>query len=259
VEINQDRLWSSLADLGEIGAYDDERTGLRGVNRMALTDADRDGRELVCRWFRDAGLELRVDQIGNVFGRRHGTEAGAAAVLLGSHIDSVATAGRFDGCLGVLGALEVVRCLNDAGITTRRPIDVAFFSEEEGVRFGTDMLGSAVRAGRIELDDALSHRDEAGRSVADELDRIGYAGEHPVRDEPPYAYLECHIEQGPVLAAAGVDLGVARHMPERRRCTCAPTPALPLRGCRLRCTRWWTRTCPASCGSRWGDCRRSRD
>lgn len=208
ITVNSDRLWRSLMELAEIGAYDDERTGLRGVNRLALTDADAEGRRLVLGWLRDAGMELRIDPMGNLIARRPGTEAGAAAVVTGSHLDSVATAGAFDGCLGVLGGLEVVRTLNERGISTRRPLEVVVFTEEEGVRFGTDMLGSAVAAGRIALDDAHALTDRDGHTVGAELRRTGFAGQGSARFDPPYAYVECHIEQGPVLAQAGLTVGV---------------------------------------------------
>jgi len=205
--INESRLWTSLETLGQVGAYRDERTGLWGVNRLALTDADAAGRRLVMGWFADAGLAVRVDKIGNVYGRRKGRRDDAP-VMAGSHIDSVPTAGRFDGCLGVLGALEVVRTLNDAGVQTSRPLEIAFFTDEEGCRFGTDMLGSAVAVGRLPLERAWALKDTHGLTVAQELQRIGFAGSHDVRLAPPHAYLECHIEQGPILRAAGVDLGV---------------------------------------------------
>lgn len=208
VRVDGGRLWSSLMSLAEIGAYDDERTGLRGVNRLALTDAEAEGRRLVVSWMREAGLAVRVDRMGNVFGRREGTDASAAPVLMGSHIDSVATAGAFDGCLGVLGGLEVLRTFDDAGIVTTRPVEVAFFTEEEGARFGVDMLGSAVAVGRIALADAHALTDRAGVTLGSELARHGFDGPEPELLTAPYAYVECHIEQGPVLAAAGVQIGV---------------------------------------------------
>ena len=128
--------------------------------------------------------------------------------MSGSHIDSVPTAGRFDGCLGVLGALECVRALDERGISTRRPLEIGFFTDEEGARFGTDMLGSAVAVGRLPLQVALDLRDARGLRMGDELAAIGFAGAHDERLAPPHAYVECHIEQGPILAAAGMDLGV---------------------------------------------------
>jgi len=209
VSIDSARLWERLMALAEVGAYTDERTGLRGVNRLALTDADAQGRRLVKRWFQEAGLEVRVDRIGNVIGRREGSEPGLAPVMSGSHIDSVPTGGAFDGCLGVLGALEVVRSLNDAGLTTRHPLEIGFFTDEEGARFGTDMLGSGVLVGRLSLEEALAKADTDGVTVGDELRRHGFDGDAPaLLDRPPAAFVEVHVEQGPVLAAEGVQLGV---------------------------------------------------
>lgn len=208
IRVNTERLWRSLMELAEIGAYDDEPTGLRGVNRVALTDTDAVGRRLVTSWMHEAGLAVRVDRMGNTYGRRAGTDPDAASVLCGSHIDSVATAGAFDGCLGVLGGIEVMRTLDERALTTRHPLEVAFFTEEEGVRFGTDMLGSAVAAGRLSLEHAYGLTDRHGATVGEELARIGFAGEHDPRLVPPHAYVECHIEQGPVLAHAGAQVGV---------------------------------------------------
>ncbi|KHL04056.1 M20 family metallo-hydrolase [Sinomonas humi] len=208
LRIDGDRLWASLAELAEIGAYDDAATGLVGVDRQSLTDEDGDGRRLLVSWMQEAGLEVTVDGMGNIFGRREGIQPELKPVMAGSHIDTVATAGAFDGCLGVLGALEVVRALNDAGIQTRRPIVVVAWTEEEGVRFGTDMLGSAVAAGRLTLDYAYDLVDEASLRFGDELERIGFKGMRPTRLDPPHAYVECHIEQGPILAQRGYAIGV---------------------------------------------------
>jgi N-carbamoyl-L-amino-acid hydrolase len=206
--IDRDRLYASLEALGKIGRYDDERAGVAGVNRLALTDADRDGRRHVVALMKELGLAVTVDRIGNVYARREGQRPELAPVVMGSHIDSVQTAGRFDGCLGVLGGLEVVRTLNDHGVRTARPVVVAFFTDEEGSRFGTDMLGSAVATGRIPIEKAYALADRSGASVRGELERIGFLGEASEKLAPPHAYLECHIEQGPVLRRAGVDLGV---------------------------------------------------
>lgn len=206
--INGERLWASLMELASIGAYDDPATGLVGVNRQSLTDEDAEGRRLLIRWMEEAGLEVSVDEMGTIFGRREGSEPELSPVMAGSHIDSVGTAGAFDGCLGVLGALEVVRSLNDQVITTRRPLIIAAFTEEEGVRFGTDMLGSAVAAGRLALEYAYDLADAAGLRFGDELERIGFKGERPVRLDPPHAYVECHIEQGPVLLCEDRAIGV---------------------------------------------------
>ncbi|MCC6333071.1 MAG: Zn-dependent hydrolase [Myxococcales bacterium] len=206
--INGERLWASLEALGRIGAYQDEGSGLTGVRRLALTAEDGEGRRHVVEQMKAAGLAVTVDRIGNVYGRRAGREDALEPVMSGSHLDSVATAGRFDGCLGVLGALEVVKTLNDEGTVTRRPLVVAFFSEEEGARFGTDMLGSAVATGRLSLETAYGLTDRAGKTVKDELSAIGFLGEGAELLPAPHAYVECHIEQGPLLKAAGMDVGV---------------------------------------------------
>lgn len=208
LEINGERLWASLMELAQIGAYDDAETGLAGVNRQSLTDADAEGRNLLVRWMEEAYLDVSIDEMGTIFGRMEGADPTLRPVVAGSHIDSVGTAGAFDGCLGVLGALEVVRSLNDRGIRTRRPLVIAAWTEEEGVRFGTDMLGSAVAAGRLPLDYAYDLVDSEGLRFGDELDRIGFKGAQPVAMEAPHAYVECHIEQGPVLLRDDVAIGV---------------------------------------------------
>lgn len=208
MNINSDRLTASLEALGRIGAYTDESSGIVGVRRLAFSKEDGEGRRHVVNEMKAAGLTVTIDRIGNVFGRRAGRDDGVKPVMSGSHIDSVATAGRFDGCLGVLGALEVVKTLNDAKVTTRRPLIVAFFSEEEGARFGTDMLGSAVAVGRISLERAYGLKDRDGKVVREELERIGFLGSANERLAAPHAYVECHIEQGPMLRAANVDVGI---------------------------------------------------
>lgn len=208
VSINQDRLYATLDELGRVGGYSDERTGLQGVNRLALTFEDGEGRRRVMAWMGELGLTVTVDRIGNVYARRAGRDDALDPVMMGSHIDSVPTAGRFDGCLGVLGGLEIIRSLNERGLTTKRPLVVAFFTDEEGCRFGTDMLGSGVAVGRIPLDDAYAKTDRDGLVLRDELEKIGFLGDADPRVKPPYAYLETHIEQGPVLRASGVDIGV---------------------------------------------------
>ncbi len=208
MQINPQRLQTSLDQLGTIGRYLDEDTGLFGVNRLALTPADGEGRRHVVQAMQALGLAVRIDAIGNVFGRRAGREDALSPVMIGSHIDSVPTAGRLDGCLGVLGGLEVIATLNDNAITTRRPLVVAFFTDEEGCRFGTDMLGSAVAAGRLPIETAYELQDRDGKRVRDELASIGFLGETSPTLSPPHVYLECHIEQGPLLAHAGVEIGV---------------------------------------------------
>lgn len=208
IQVNGERLYAALAQLGKVGAYTDENSGLTGVNRLALTHADGEGRKLVVHWMRDVGLSVTVDQMGNVYGRRAGQFDHLEPVLLGSHIDSVPTAGIFDGCLGVLGALEIIRTLNDQNLGTRRPLMVGFFTDEEGCRFGTDMLGSATATGRLQLEEAYALRDRDGLTLRGELEKIGFLGRDPVDRVKPYAYLECHIEQGPILRSKGLDIGV---------------------------------------------------
>ena len=208
LRIDGARLYASLHDLGKIGAYKDERSGLTGVNRLALTEQDGEARRLVIKWMMEAGMEVSIDDIGNTYAVRSGKDDSLAPVMMGSHIDSVPTAGIFDGCLGVLGGLEIIRTLNDKKIRTRRPLAVAFFSEEEGCRFGTDMLGSAVATGRIGVKDAYELTDKDGKRVEDELEATGFVGEAVLAVKNPHAFLECHIEQGPTLRAENLDIGV---------------------------------------------------
>lgn len=180
--------------------------------RIALTDADRLGRDMVVRWMREAGLTVQVDAIGNIIGVRPGRRLNAAPVMTGSHIDTVATGGRFDGVLGVLGGLEVLETLNDFGLETERPLALAIFTNEEGVRFQPDMMGSLVFAGGLSLDAALASQDPDGVTLGEELRRIGYAGEAPCGAPRPYAYVELHIEQGPVLDRSGEVLGAVEDL-----------------------------------------------
>ncbi len=195
------RLLERIQTLGQVGALEGG-----GVCRLALTDQDREGRDLVHGWMRELGLATRVDKIGNVVGIRQGAED-SAPVMIGSHIDSVATGGLYDGALGVLAGLEAVHTLNDAGITTRYPVAVGFFTNEEGARFAPDMMGSAVHQGSLPLVEALETVGTDGQSVGSELDRIGYSGDVPVNELVPRAYLELHIEQGPVLEESGTTIG----------------------------------------------------
>ena len=198
---NNDRLLERIERLGKIGGLSGG-----GVCRLALTDKDRDGRDLVLRWMKDLGLSTSIDKIGNVIGIRPGLED-CAPVMMGSHIDSVATGGLYDGALGVLAGLEAIQTLNDTGITTRHPIAVGYFTNEEGARFPPDMMGSAVHQGSLSLEEALSTEDKEGISVGSELDRMGYSGDAPVNDLVPHSYLELHIEQGPVLEESGITIG----------------------------------------------------
>jgi beta-ureidopropionase / N-carbamoyl-L-amino-acid hydrolase len=202
LRVDGERLRKRLATLAEIGD-----TGDGGNCRLALTDDDRAGRDLVVEWMEELGLEVRIDAIGNVVGRRPGRDDDLAPVMTGSHIDTVATGGRYDGNLGVLGGLEVIASLNEAGVTTRRPLEVAFFTNEEGARFSPDMLGSMTYAGGLPLEEALDRADPDGVVLGDELDRIGYRGTVPVPGPVPHAFVELHIEQGPVLERQGQTIG----------------------------------------------------
>jgi N-carbamoyl-L-amino-acid hydrolase len=201
LQINPDRLWQSLMDLACIGATDKG-----GVRRLTLTDVDRQGRDLFVRWCGDAGMAVAVDGIGNIFGRRAGTGEDALPVAMGSHLDSQPSGGKFDGAYGVMAGLEIVRTLNDAGIRTRAPIEVAAWTNEEGSRFVPTMMGSGVYAGVYELDYALAQTDVDGISVREALKSTGYAG--AAIPHALGAYFEAHIEQGPVLEQTKTTIGV---------------------------------------------------
>jgi N-carbamoyl-L-amino-acid hydrolase len=202
VAVRGERLLADLDALAKVGD-----TGDGGNCRLALTDDDAGGRELVAGWMRELGLDVRVDRIGNVVATRPGGDDTLAPVMTGSHIDTVRTGGRYDGTLGVLAGLEVVRALDEAGVRTRRPLAVAFFTDEEGSRFAPDMLGSLVYAGGMPLEDALDVVAIDGAVLGDELERIGWAGDDAVPGPAPHAYVELHIEQGPLLEEQGVEVG----------------------------------------------------
>jgi N-carbamoyl-L-amino-acid hydrolase len=202
LSINADRLHASLAELAQIGA-----TTAAGVTRLALSDEDRQARDLLSAWLRDAGLDPNVDDVGNISAIRPGRDAGPP-VLLGSHLDTVVRGGRFDGALGVMAALEVIRTLNDHGIETRLPVGLVNWTNEEGVRFEPAMTCSGVVTGRFTPEYVGERMDRAGLRFADELARIGYQGDAANRPLPATAYLELHIEQGPVLEARGLPAGV---------------------------------------------------
>ncbi|MFM8267026.1 MAG: Zn-dependent hydrolase [Ilumatobacteraceae bacterium] len=209
LRVDIDRLWRRIEQLGEIGAVIGPN-GERGNARLALTDADRDGRDLVVAWMRDLDLTVTIDAIGNVIGTMAGLDTTAAPVMIGSHIDTVRTGGRFDGNLGVLAGLEIVEVLRSAGMTPRRPLSVAFFTNEEGARFAPDMLGSLVHVGGMPLEEALDVRaTDDGARLGEELSRIGYAGPMPCPTAgAPHRFFELHIEQGPVLEDEGITIGV---------------------------------------------------
>jgi N-carbamoyl-L-amino-acid hydrolase len=209
LRIDIDRLLARIDALGEIGRIDGP-DGEWGNARLALTDEDGAGRDLVVGWMRDLGMEVAIDAIGNVVATRRGSDPNLAPVMTGSHIDTVGTGGRFDGNLGVLAGLEVVEVLEQHGVTTPRSLQVAFFTDEEGSRFSPDMLGSLVYVGGLALEEALDRTAaDNGVRLGDELVRIGYSGTLPCPTATaPHAFVELHIEQGPILEDEGVTIGV---------------------------------------------------
>ncbi|HVW93120.1 MAG TPA: M20/M25/M40 family metallo-hydrolase, partial [Devosia sp.] len=194
LRINGDRLWNSIHEMAEIGP------GIAGGNnRQTLTDADKAGRELFQRWCTEAGLTMGVDRMGTMFMTRPGTDPEALPVYVGSHLDTQPTGGRYDGVLGVLSGLELVRTLNDLGIRTKHPIVVTNWTNEEGARFAPAMMASGVFAGQFSLDYAYGRKDPEGKTFGDELKRIGWVGDEEVGARKMHAYFEYHIEQGPIL------------------------------------------------------------
>jgi N-carbamoyl-L-amino-acid hydrolase len=206
LRINPDRLWDSIHELAEIGP------GVAGGNnRQTLTDDDAKGRALFQKWCEAAGMSMGIDQMGTMFMTRPGTDPNALPVYVGSHLDTQPTGGRYDGVLGVLGALEVVRSMNDLGIKTKHPIVVTNWTNEEGARFAPAMLASGVFAGIHTVDYAYGRKDPEGKTFGDELKRIGWVGDEPVGQRKMHAYLEYHIEQGPILEAENKQIGVVTH------------------------------------------------
>jgi N-carbamoyl-L-amino-acid hydrolase len=206
LRINSDRLWDSIMQMAKIGP------GIAGGNnRQTLSDEDGEGRHLFKRWCEEAGLQVSVDQMGTMFACREGTDADALPVYVGSHLDTQPTGGKYDGVLGVLGGLEIVRTLNDLGIKTRHPIVVTNWTNEEGTRFAPAMLASGVFAGMHGPDWAYDRKDKDGKRFGDELVRIGWKGEEPVGNRKMKAFFELHIEQGPILEDEGIDIGVVTH------------------------------------------------
>ncbi|MCY1395863.1 N-carbamoyl-L-amino-acid hydrolase [compost metagenome] len=202
LKIDGARLWASLMDMAQVGA-----TARGGSRRLALSEEDRAGRELFEGWCRDAGLSLHRDAVGNLFARRAGEDDSLDPVVMGSHLDTQPEGGRFDGVYGVLAGLEVLRSLNDRGIRTRRPLEVAVWTNEEGARFTPAMLGSAAFTGAMALDAALASRDAEGVSVGEALQALDWQGDLPLGRRLD-AYFEAHIEQGPILEDNGIDVGV---------------------------------------------------
>jgi len=206
LRINGDRLWDSLMEMAKIGP------GLRGGNnRQTVTDEDGEGRALFQKWCEDAGMTMGVDQMGNMFFQRDGTDPDALPVYVGSHLDTQPTGGKYDGVLGVLGGLEIVRTLNDLNIKTKHPIVVTNWTNEEGTRFAPAMLASGVFAGMHEQDWAYDREDAEGKKFGDELKRIGWRGDEEVGARKMHAFFELHIEQGPILEIENKDIGVVTH------------------------------------------------
>ncbi|HTN09878.1 MAG TPA: Zn-dependent hydrolase [Acetobacteraceae bacterium] len=201
--IDGKRLWDSLMEMARYGA-----TPKGGVRRLTLTDIDRQGREQFRTWCEAAGLTVRVDGMGNMFARRPGRDPKRLPVLMGSHLDSQPSGGKFDGALGVLAGLEVIRSLNDLGITTEAPIELINWTDEEGSRFGHSLMGSGVWAGVYTQDKVEALTDLDGITVKAALHEIGYAGPEPAKPFPADAYFELHIEQGPILEAEGKQIGI---------------------------------------------------
>jgi N-carbamoyl-L-amino-acid hydrolase len=206
LRINGDRLWDSLVQMAKIGP------GVAGGNnRQTLTDEDGEGRALFQSWCETAGCEMGLDQMGNMFARREGSDPDALPVYVGSHLDTQPTGGKYDGVLGVLGGLEILRSLNDMSIKTRHPIVVTNFTNEEGTRYAPAMLSSGVFAGIHDQKWAYQRVDADGRAFGDELKRIGWCGDEEVGARKMHAFFELHIEQGPILEADGIDVGVVTH------------------------------------------------
>jgi N-carbamoyl-L-amino-acid hydrolase len=205
LKVDGDRLWDSLMEMAKIGA-----TQKGGVCRLALTDLDRQARDLFIDWCRQAGCTIKIDKMGNIFARRPGKDDRLAPVITGSHIDSQPTGGKFDGIYGVLSGLEVIRSLNDLKYETNRPIEVAVWTNEEGSRFAPAMVASGVFAGVFDLEYGLSRADPSGKTMGEELQRIGYAGPEEVGKREVHAFFEAHIEQGPILENEKKTIGIVQ-------------------------------------------------
>lgn len=204
IRINGQRLWDSIMEMAKIGA-----TANGGSHRLTLSDEDKVGRDLFKQWCEDAGLTVTVDELGNMFARRDGSDNSQPPVGMGSHLDTQPYGGKFDGVFGVLSGLEVIRTLNDHNITTVAPLEVVNWTNEEGARFAPAMLSSGVYGKVFERDWALSRKAvDTGATLGEELERIGYKGDLPIHDHPFKGFFECHIEQGPILDHEGIQVGV---------------------------------------------------
>src|SRR6056297_2692490 len=218
MHIDAERLWDSIHEMAEIGP------GVAGGNnRQTVTDEDAEGRALFQRWCEELGGSMGVDRMGTMFMRFEGTDPDADPVYVGSHLDTQPTGGRYDGVLGVLAGLEIVRTLKDLGVRTRRPIVVVNWTNEEGTRFAPAMLASGVFAGVLERDWAYDRVDAAGKRFGDELERIGWKGSEKVGERKMHAFFELHIEQGPILEAEGREVGIVTHGQGLRWIECTVT------------------------------------
>ena len=206
ISINSDRLWDSLMTMAKIGP------GIAGGNnRQTVTVEDGEARKLLQKWSEDAGMTMKVDELGSMFFKREGTDKNALPVVIGSHLDTQPTGGKYDGVLGVLAGLEIVRTLNDLNIQTKHPILVVNWTNEEGCRFPPAMMASAAYAGIYEVNTLLSAKDAEGNIFGDELDKIGWKGSETVGSQKFHCYYELHIEQGPILETEEVDIGIVTH------------------------------------------------
>ncbi len=205
IRVNSDRLWNSLMEMAKIGATDKG-----GVCRIALTDLDKQARDLFVKWCKEAGCTIKIDKMGNIFAQRAGKDNSLPPVMTGSHIDSQPTGGKFDGIFGVLAGLEVIRALNDAKAETLRPIEATVWTNEEGSRFAPAMIASGIFGGVFDLEYGLNCKDLDGKTMGEELKRIGYAGTEPVGGRKVHAFFETHIEQGPILEHEKKTIGVVQ-------------------------------------------------
>ena len=206
ISINSERLWDTIMTMAKIGP------GIAGGNnRQTVTPEDGEARKLLQKWSEDAGMTMKVDELGSMFFKREGTDKNALPVVIGSHLDTQPTGGKYDGVLGVLAGLEIVRTLNDLNIQTKHPILVVNWTNEEGTRFPPAMMASAGYAGIYGVDTLLSAKDAEGNIFGDELDKIGWKGSEPVGAQKFHCYYELHIEQGPILETEGIDIGIVTH------------------------------------------------